>query len=274
MQDTALAQRNTMNAKAADRLAVAVEKACSLPGAPTYGWCDLAASAARMIVETPETTTVITAIVQRISHSNDVQLLDVGAAGMASDEAQLSLVRVLRGYRVRRFCEMKPTRKLAIARNTTTQSAATALDLRQWECCIDEALRDQDMRHVWPAAAMLGAAQSRRIMLVGIGVEAALAGEVETSIALYLPIFTRSIARRAQRAFGAATPQVLTRREAEVLMLLTRGLTVQRIASRLDRSPHTIHDYVKTLHRKLGASSRGELVSRVLGGLGVAEEAA
>jgi DNA-binding CsgD family transcriptional regulator len=57
----------------------------------------------------------------------------------------------------------------------------------------------------------------------------------------------------------------LSGREHRVLDLLIRGLTVPEIADLLDRSQHTVHDYVKTLHRKLGTSSRGGLVARALG---------
>lgn len=77
------------------------------------------------------------------------------------------------------------------------------------------------------------------------------------------------LAQRAGLAFSAAgVPEgeaTLTQREHEVLMLLARGRTVKQIAEMLSRSPHTVHDHVKALHRKLGASSRGELVARALG---------
>jgi len=57
----------------------------------------------------------------------------------------------------------------------------------------------------------------------------------------------------------------LTQREQIVLEQLTLGLSVRQIADELGRSPHTVHDHVKSLHRKLNASSRGELVARALG---------
>lgn len=74
---------------------------------------------------------------------------------------------------------------------------------------------------------------------------------------------------RAQMAYinaGSDTAaETLTVREHEVLELLAMGRTVKQIAETLSRSPHTVHDHVKSLHRKLGASSRGELVARALG---------
>ncbi|MEL7473247.1 MAG: LuxR C-terminal-related transcriptional regulator [Planctomycetota bacterium] len=73
------------------------------------------------------------------------------------------------------------------------------------------------------------------------------------------------------RALMAIGPRVttanrwLTVREQLVLDQLTLGKTVRQIAEDLERSPHTVHDHVKSLHRKLNASSRGELIARALG---------
>ncbi len=92
-----------------------------------------------------------------------------------------------------------------------------------------------------------------------------LGGADEGVLGAVLP----EVARRAGVAFGALSEEAgnepLTSREHEVLMLLARGKTVKQIAEALARSPHTVHDHVKALHRKLGASSRGELVARALG---------
>lgn len=94
---------------------------------------------------------------------------------------------------------------------------------------------------------------------------AGLNGADEAVLGAVLP----EIARRAGVAFAMLSDESgtepLTNREHEVLMLLARGKTVKQIAEGLARSPHTVHDHVKALHRKLGASSRGELVARALG---------
>lgn len=58
----------------------------------------------------------------------------------------------------------------------------------------------------------------------------------------------------------------LSRGEQRVLELLALGQSVPEIAEQLGRSQHTIHDYVKRLHRKLGTRSRGSLIARTLGG--------
>ena len=73
---------------------------------------------------------------------------------------------------------------------------------------------------------------------------------------------------RALLAFGVEGTSVsnrVTKREQEILEQLTLGRTVRDIADILNRSPHTVHDHVKSLHRKLNASSRGELIARYLG---------
>lgn len=80
------------------------------------------------------------------------------------------------------------------------------------------------------------------------------------------------LARRAMLAFGPERSTALTRltyREQQVLDHLTLGKSVKEIAQDLGRSPHTVHDHVKSLHRKLNASSRGELIARALGHLAV-----
>lgn len=78
--------------------------------------------------------------------------------------------------------------------------------------------------------------------------------------------------RRTRMAIGqtpAGPGGWLTDRERVVLEQLTLGKSVRQIADDLGRSPHTVHDHVKALHRKLNASSRGELIARALGHLGV-----
>lgn len=56
----------------------------------------------------------------------------------------------------------------------------------------------------------------------------------------------------------------LSRREIEVLSALAGGATIAQIAGALDLSEHTIGDYVKSLYRKLGVSSRAEVTREAL----------
>jgi DNA-binding CsgD family transcriptional regulator len=82
------------------------------------------------------------------------------------------------------------------------------------------------------------------------------------------------LAGKVSAAFVTADrTQWLTPREEEVLWHLLAGEKVPDIAAALGRSVYTVHDHVKSLHRKLGASNRGELVSRALGHIGPRERA-
>jgi DNA-binding NarL/FixJ family response regulator len=58
----------------------------------------------------------------------------------------------------------------------------------------------------------------------------------------------------------AAPP--LSRRLGQVMAALKRGLSEKEVAGELGLSKHTIHDYVKELHRRLGVSSRFELMQK------------
>jgi DNA-binding CsgD family transcriptional regulator len=66
------------------------------------------------------------------------------------------------------------------------------------------------------------------------------------------------------RDFQASITQSLklSRRQAQVLSLLRRGLSEKAVAAELEVSPHTVHDYVKALYRAHGVSSRSELLAQ------------
>jgi DNA-binding CsgD family transcriptional regulator len=63
----------------------------------------------------------------------------------------------------------------------------------------------------------------------------------------------------------AALLEELPPRLREVLLGLARGLSEKQVADELRLSGHTVHDYVKALHRRLGVASRGELLAVALG---------
>lgn len=87
-----------------------------------------------------------------------------------------------------------------------------------------------------------------------------LAGESPISSAI-----ARHLLRRFQPAPGAPlaaapAPSPLTPRETEVLQLIAKGLSYQRIADTLTMSPHTVTTHIKQIYRKLAVNSRGEAV--------------
>lgn len=74
------------------------------------------------------------------------------------------------------------------------------------------------------------------------------------------------LGRIVRKAFANVEQTVeISDKEGEVLRLLQQGLTIKQIASELERSPHTVHDHVKSLHRKVGACNRGELLAKTFG---------
>lgn len=83
--------------------------------------------------------------------------------------------------------------------------------------------------------------------------------------------FAAVTAAMAHKATNSITRQSngsilwLTQREHTILNHLIAGLSVRAIAELIKRSPHTVHDHVKNLHRKLGASSRGQLIAIATG---------
>jgi DNA-binding NarL/FixJ family response regulator len=68
------------------------------------------------------------------------------------------------------------------------------------------------------------------------------------------------LARRARE--GADVAAGLTRRERQVLGMLSGGLTVGQVGSRLGISPRTVETHVAKLYRKLGVRTRLQAVSR------------
>jgi DNA-binding CsgD family transcriptional regulator len=72
--------------------------------------------------------------------------------------------------------------------------------------------------------------------------------------------------REGERIGGRATADGLTATEARVAELLASGLTYRQAADALFVSPKTVQWNVSKIYRKLGTSSRAELVERLTGG--------
>jgi DNA-binding CsgD family transcriptional regulator len=66
-------------------------------------------------------------------------------------------------------------------------------------------------------------------------------------------------------AMPAVPLLALTPREREVAALVVDGLTDREIAGRLHLSHHTVSQYVKRIHLKLGVDSRVALTRLLLG---------
>jgi DNA-binding NarL/FixJ family response regulator len=106
--------------------------------------------------------------------------------------------------------------------------------------------------------------------LLAFGASACLARDTQARDvlnAVHLASRGMQIAPRSSSSHGGPTPggQLLTRREAEVLPLLAQGATNLQIALALHIGVETVRTHARNIYRKLGVSSRGELVApRVL----------
>ncbi|MDX6751539.1 response regulator transcription factor [Geminicoccaceae bacterium 1502E] len=88
-------------------------------------------------------------------------------------------------------------------------------------------------------------------------VEAVLRGHSPVSAAI-----ARFLLRQVQQqeTVQAADAPRLTRREVDILWGIAKGFTYNDIADRLEISRKTVPNYIKSIYRKLGVSSRGEAV--------------
>lgn len=84
------------------------------------------------------------------------------------------------------------------------------------------------------------------------------------NIAAGEPPLSPAISRKLLLHFGGlpqqATDTHLTGREQEVLLLISKGFTLPKVATMLEISRNTTAGYVKAIYRKLNISSRAEAV--------------
>jgi DNA-binding NarL/FixJ family response regulator len=82
----------------------------------------------------------------------------------------------------------------------------------------------------------------------------------ETILANQAAAHAVSVLRRTPDRSEHSKDTALNGRETEIICLLSKGLTYQDIARVLELSIHTVGDYIKSIYRKLGVSSRGEAI--------------
>lgn len=93
------------------------------------------------------------------------------------------------------------------------------------------------------------------IRRVGRG-ERVIDRELEQAAVMELGRFAR------QSREGAEMAASLTRRELEILELISSGLTMRQVATRLGISPRTVETHVAKLYRKLAVRTRVQAVAR------------
>jgi DNA-binding NarL/FixJ family response regulator len=111
------------------------------------------------------------------------------------------------------------------------------------------------------ASALATVGPQIRRVLAG---ERVISPEVEQIAVTELGRFAR-LAREGSEVRAALTP-----REYEILVLISRGLTMRQMGTRLGISPRTVETHVANLYRKLEVRSRVQAVSRAVS-LGLVE---
>ncbi|RMD64110.1 MAG: LuxR family transcriptional regulator [Planctomycetota bacterium] len=244
----------------AARLALAVERVCSLPAAPTQSWCSCAAKAALPLLtpsgregEQPLCACVVTALLH--NDAGALRVIQAGGAGSGGEAAARQLVAALTASAV-------DVRRLdAEGVVETTHSPLTGFPEEPSNPLFNGGPVE---RCLWRRCSAIN--DEGLFLLIELHAQSPGAAELRRSLAVTFDAFVSSLARRADAAFSHCwLSGSLTRREEEVLRLLSQGLTVKDIALQLKRSPHTVHDHVKSLHRKLGACNRAALVAKALG---------
>lgn len=273
-------------ASAMESVVRASERLCGLPAVATLDWSDRAARALSVLMAPSR----VCAMILRAELSGRVSALEASGCGscttktaasqqataawteddLGQDESggvELSIRS--RADRLRelgfRLDGLGPT-------GTVAASASRLAGTELWRTApIGTMWVGTDISDLLIGVAALDEATPRRYIVVEIGLMGhgaigprRVSPENQAALQAVLPLLTH----RARLALGSAQESAqtwLTVREQQVLEQLVLGKSVRQIADDLERSPHTVHDHVKSLHRKLGASSRGELIARALG---------
>ncbi len=256
----ALAQRDSFDQRTLARVAGAV---MDLPAVATQNWVEQAAATLCGIDPWCRVAVVITQA-DPSGQLRAVEAVGVQASPQETDrtadpKAELLAVRV----RLERLTDLG----LALPAQGLTQGlAASAEDLGAWkESPIGRLWGSMSVERLLVGVVPIGKEPQDRVLLllVALGTAPSVARRANAqTLGALIPL----IARRAWRALPpSGSVAWMTDREQDVLDRLILGRSVREIAEELGRSPHTVHDHVKSLHRKLEASSRGELVARALG---------
>lgn len=259
------------------------EQICALPAVATQDWCDKAAAALLKIghpscalvmigsigadgkIRRVEATGVagsyvaeVTTTIGRTQAASSVVPIDAREPALARLRTTISAARDL-GWAPGQLAEGKWRVGLA-DRIATTQPWTRGPLGKRWESLA--------VGGVLLGAFSIGGVDGDRLIAVEIARSGGAEG-VGIADEELLSAIVPALGRRTLLAIGGAdasdSGQWLTPREQIILQHLLLGKSVRQIAEELGRSPHTVHDHVKSLHRKLNASSRGELVAKALG---------
>lgn len=241
------------------------ERIAALPAIATHAWCDDAAGA--LLALHPGCVVCLTiGVVDEQGRFRRVE--EVGAASDTVERGALAPLRE----------RLNVVPRLGWSLGDPSGLSAGPLCRRVAELVAPDAWAESAQGRLWSSlgvgdllvgAAAVAASAPSRVIICEIGMTSP-SGRFSAAEEAILGATMGPLARRARMAFGddvAEPVRRLTPREEEVLEHLALGKSVKQIATELRRSPHTVHDHVKSLHVKLHASSRGELIARALGHL-------
>jgi DNA-binding CsgD family transcriptional regulator len=253
-----------------------MQSICQLPGVATLDWCDRAAAAVTKVMHpcaasaallTVDPKGFIGSVEVTGAALSQPPVAHAAAGGRRPNEAA-ELDRLRDAYREGDWLGWNVGPMVEGTWYVSSASAQGLLAARGES----PLMRRWDAMH--PADVILGAVGipgevPGRMLVIEVAVlESGRELSRETAVlAACLPML-------GQRVLTAVGPRPadrhkwLTPREELILWHLVAGKKVPQIAAELHRSIYTVHDHVKSLHRKLGASNRGQLVARALGHLG------
>jgi len=224
-------------------VAAMTARIAALPGVPTTDWCIRAASALAI----PRSGIRVRVGLLR-AHDDGQLVLDdsiqVGAAG-AEDAGPLDDAEA-------QELSVRLSRRFARVADADADAHITSKD-------------ESDERILY---VYLRIPQREQDSWLAVVYRCALDTDLEVIVSLVnsiVPYLKARIHYAFQSGAGGEQSGVATPAEHRVLERIVLGLTIKKIAEDLNRSPHTVHDHVKSLHRKFHAKSRGELIARVLG---------
>jgi len=244
-----------------------------LPSVPTQDWCERAARAVILGLRTPFGVTgealrgiaVAITLAQLDVHGRIVSVIGQSIGG-TQDGGALNEPALARARGLLDLARTMPLAdwvvggtELAAVDSSGQKVGSEAADERGLCSVSARVLFEGENARRAIVAAVVWREDSARLEGAGLVVRAA----VEAALQPLREVAGRALGKADLVAGGWLSP-----REQEVLEMLTLGWSVPEIAEQLKRSPFTVHDHVKSLHRKLGLNTRGALVARALGHMG------
>ena len=271
----------TTNSTLGARLIGTTESICSLPAIPTHDWASQAAEAlARLspsslvgilIAQLDPNTSSLSPISTGVSHAPD---RDLSADNNAIGQNETNPDAKNQAFFLQDKLERATTLGFAIPQHACTRGLVaplSLLDTNPSATPLGRIFAAQQLQSPIIAIVPITHAHPGFVLIVTIAFEKPTSTSsspfpidtVTQSIADLLPL----LARKAELALSNVNnPKAwLTDREHEILNQLILGYSVRIIADNLERSTHTVHDHVKNLHKKLDATSRGQLIAKSLG---------